>query len=391
MPPVGVEPWDWERTWLAWPGTTKLLTVSKEEKDGGKYHTINDALAVAKPWDAIHVLDAQTYEEALSFTDKSKHEGIRLEAPNGATLQMTANMKRLLTIRSVPHVQVSGFRWNCTGRGEQLGLRQFVHLSGDVSGVTLMQLRFMPGDLVQTIVCQDALAAPDGLPLCVRHCLVKGTGKCEGILVVGSLASKGTRGVQVADCQLDGMAGRGVAVIGLVRDVQVVGNRIGRSNQAGLQLENVYPDSAGILLANNTVVGCNCNVRVWEDPPYPEHTPGQVELANNLFADALETDIGLIQSKDLNAVVDPVPFLRLWRFRGNYRDLSGGAPSRVLPLAPEERRLTEADRESLSVDTIGHWRPKSQSDLGTKGVGGRDGSLPVYAGALPPEGVEAWN
>src|SRR5262249_32788771 len=85
LPPDGVEPWDWDRTWKARgaPGRHQLLTVSKK-KDGAAYQSIKDALKDAKPWATIRVLDAETYPESIILDDPIRHEGIALEAPKRA-------------------------------------------------------------------------------------------------------------------------------------------------------------------------------------------------------------------------------------------------------------------------------------------------------------------
>src|SRR6185436_19005458 len=62
LPPEGVEPWDWERTWRM-PKEAKLLTVSQRPDKGGKYRTIGEALKDATPWATLRILDAATYEE----------------------------------------------------------------------------------------------------------------------------------------------------------------------------------------------------------------------------------------------------------------------------------------------------------------------------------------
>src|SRR5262249_28079866 len=109
LPPEGVESWDWDRTWRM-PVDAKVLTVSKDAKDGGQYRTIGEALAAAKPWATIRVLDDAVYAEALVLRDRVKGEGITLESQRGATLAFPAPARIGLTILGVPHVRVRGFR-----------------------------------------------------------------------------------------------------------------------------------------------------------------------------------------------------------------------------------------------------------------------------------------
>jgi hypothetical protein len=57
-----------------------LLTVSKDIRAGGKYRTINEALAKVRPRQTIRVLDREVYQERISLKSPSRHEGITLEA-----------------------------------------------------------------------------------------------------------------------------------------------------------------------------------------------------------------------------------------------------------------------------------------------------------------------
>src|SRR5262249_1627632 len=110
VPPEGVAAWDWSRTWLAWP-PGKLLTVSKKVTDGGAYRTINAALAVAKPVSTVRLQDDAVYAEHIVLDDPKKHQGIALEAPQGATIQMSPQAPQVLAIKEVPYVRLSGFRF----------------------------------------------------------------------------------------------------------------------------------------------------------------------------------------------------------------------------------------------------------------------------------------
>src|SRR5262249_41833790 len=111
LPPEGVAPWNWDRTWRM-PRPALLLTVSQDANDGGKYRTINEALNAAKPWATMRVLDGATYEETIALTDAKKQEGLTLEAVKAATLNMGKGVRRLVTIRDVPHVQIASFRFS---------------------------------------------------------------------------------------------------------------------------------------------------------------------------------------------------------------------------------------------------------------------------------------
>src|SRR5262249_23663582 len=108
LPPKGVEPWDWERTWRM-PRDAKLLTVSKDPADRADFSTLGAALAAATPWTTIRVLDGATYAESLTLDQAARHEGICLQAVREATLLMPAAGPYAVGIRDVPHVRLEGF------------------------------------------------------------------------------------------------------------------------------------------------------------------------------------------------------------------------------------------------------------------------------------------
>src|SRR5581483_5285963 len=87
LPPEGEYPWDWDRTWRM-PPDAQLLTVSKDEGDGGKYRTINDALKDARPWATVRVLDDGAYREQLLLNRAGALTGVTLEAVRGAVLEV---------------------------------------------------------------------------------------------------------------------------------------------------------------------------------------------------------------------------------------------------------------------------------------------------------------
>src|SRR5262249_37587696 len=109
VPPEGVFPWDWDRTWRM-PKDAQLLLVSKDEKHGAEFRTINDALKAAKPWATIRVLDSETYNESLSIMDRTHHEGLTLESLRRATIPVSRAHSPGVSIRGTPRVTLRGFR-----------------------------------------------------------------------------------------------------------------------------------------------------------------------------------------------------------------------------------------------------------------------------------------
>ena len=102
MPPEGVEPWDWDKTWKALVGKRvadpEVITVSKHPADKARFGTINEALDQAKPGQTIRVLDDSTYEEWIEI--RPQHVRITLESTNNATLRTRPKADGTMTIQS---------------------------------------------------------------------------------------------------------------------------------------------------------------------------------------------------------------------------------------------------------------------------------------------------
>jgi serine/threonine protein kinase len=384
FPPEGVEPWDWDRTWRM-PRNAKLLTVSKDPKDGGKFRTINAALAKAEPWATIRVLGKATYEETLELDLPRRHEGIWLVAPELATIRLPRSQQVAVRIADVPGVQVSGFRLRDTDRPPSAAA-VFVSVSGKAAGTVLSGLDLEAVSLVRGVSLDNVEAAPDW-PAKVRRCRLKMNN--DGIVVAGLSAAGGTRGVRLTDNSILG-ATRGIFLTHTVADVFVAGNRFDNCSQAAIQLEDLEPASRGVIMANNTARKCAAGVRIWENRKARKHQPQQVEIAGNLLFGAQHGDvIYVIGNPGTLAPGDCDALAQTWRFRCNARDLAGSETSYILPLARDDKRLSRKDLDSL--DKLRELRPAKGSPLCTEGLGRIDPLFPIYIGAIPPEGVERWD
>src|SRR5262249_38740460 len=131
----------------------------------------------------------------------------------------------------------------------------------------------------------------------------------------------------------------------------------------------------------------------WDNEPYEEYARGQVELTNNIFLEATVADMCFVQETKQGdqRPGDGKALMSLWRCHHNHRDGSGTALSIFLPLALEDRKLNLAELVSRDPDKPDLIRPVLGSSLATQGAGTEDPSLPVYVGALPPEGVPHWD
>src|SRR5262249_36206877 len=136
LPPDGVEPWDWERTWRM-PAGAKLLTVSQRPEKNGNYRTIGAALKDAIPWATLRIVDAATYEEAITLDDPKRFEGVSIEAVAGATLRLPPGASQGIALKDVPHVRVAGLHFRA---GPARPGRAFLNVSGAAAGLTLTGL-----------------------------------------------------------------------------------------------------------------------------------------------------------------------------------------------------------------------------------------------------------
>jgi hypothetical protein len=389
LPPEGVDPWDWDRTWRM-PKDAQLLTVSKESSGGGKYRTVTDALKDAKPWATVRVLDNGQYEEVI-LIDRKEQEGVCLDAPRGAALVASPN-EPALTIAAVPNVQVRGLGVRGHARG-LLGT-PLILVRGAASGVVLDGLRLhepmTAGHELMGIVLQDTQAPPDQRPVIVRRCDIR-VGY-DGIHVAGrQRPGKGSTcvGVRIENNRVSGATARGIWVGGSVARVQLVGNAVWDCRQRGLQVEDLTPESRHILLANNTVRRCPFLLCAWQNEDAGPLAAGQVEVQNNLFVDATGSDIVIMRG--LNKPGDPHELARQWRLAHNGRDLTGVHAGVQAPLQGTDVRLEEPPFAKAGAEAPGQWRPAKDSPLADKGAGSLDASLPTYIGALPPEGIEPWD
>jgi len=87
-----------------------VLTVLQKPEDGGKYRTINEALAKVRPGQTIRIVDDGVYREVVQFNRMSDHEGITLEAPGGAILEPPGPVINLVTISNVRGVTLRDLR-----------------------------------------------------------------------------------------------------------------------------------------------------------------------------------------------------------------------------------------------------------------------------------------
>jgi hypothetical protein len=178
--------------------------------------------------------------------------------------------------------------------------------------------------------------------------------------------------------------------------LQIVGNRIVRSDVHGLQLNSLDGPPQNVLVANNTFLGCVGSLSVYgrgaqgltpDGARFPIHL---VLRPEGLDAKYLETgghpargDAG-----DGTIVTKAMGFGRNWWEASPKEEWAerGWIPK------PEgdvvKAHIDGVEREPRSPQFL---RPTRNSPLATQGAGVDDPPLSRYVGALPPEDVEPWD
>jgi eukaryotic-like serine/threonine-protein kinase len=351
------------------------LTVAKD--GSGQYTTIRAALEKVKPGQTIRVLDDAVYTEAVSIDNRGRMEGLTLESPRGATLMMPPGPTIGLLVFNVPGITVRGFRLR-TEKGPDF----LCTVGGRSPGATLEALDFRveKSSCIGVSVEQLNLVKGDA-PVTVRNCVFGGL--YRGIRVSGAsnagAAAPSRRVVlrdnDVSDCVI------GIWMAGLVSDVHVVGNRMWNCSSASIQIEDLYRGSSGLLIANNSIQSQASGIQIQDMTQSVE----PVAIVNNLILAEAGTDLEYL-GKD-RKYVSALQLNHNWRELRSLDDKTPEEEDRI-PLAPQDVRRKEiAGIARDPKDASKFLRPAKDSPLASGGAGG---DLPVYVGAVPPEGVEPW-
>lgn len=386
VPPAGVEPWDWRKTWES-RHPKMLFTVSKDPQHNADCETIGEALKKARPKSTIRVLDAGAYEESIIIDNPAQHAGITLESTARAVLKRPKAAARLLLLGGVAGVNIKGFR--LVGDLEAGARTPLIMVTADCAGSVLEDLELRAGEGGTGIMVREVSLMPEDKPFIIRDCRFEGG--YNGIALSGTDSPTGApcRGVAIRNNRIADAKGTGILMMGAFGSTHLTGNIMRNCRIVGIELVDLVATSRGIVLANNAIFDCECNVRIWDNPPHDEVESGQVELRNNLIFDAGVCDIGYLVAQGTSGEVSRArgaDLARLWHFGQNRRDLSGTAA--YVPLAETDQKLEKLDLLSRDPTDANFLRPKPGSSLATGGAG-KD--LPPYIGPVAPEGATPWD
>jgi serine/threonine protein kinase len=389
VPPAGAEAWDWTKTWESrHPG--RILTVSQDPADGGRFRTLGEALRAVMPGMTIRLRDGATYEETLRLENRTGQANLTIEGPRGAVLTSVEDTAALAMIVGVPGVTLRGLTLRAKGKKQTQ-----VAVVGAAPGLLLAGLRLdatNAGDC-DGIIFYGSNIRDNQPPAMVRDCEIRGGQvgiALRGATVLGSPTP--CRRILVADNVIHRPTAAGLYGIGQLQSLLLVGNQIvgDPSLMAGLQVQELA-GSKDLLIANNTIVNCGPALCVWDTDVHGD----RIEVAANLILTQSKGKPDLLFVKGSRA--DPKPtgagnaeaLAQRWKLHRNWREASdfGSEPGWLAPGSHDELHGTidVLSRESGEPDFL---RPAADSPLAAGGAGG---DLPPYVGAVPPTGLKSWD
>jgi hypothetical protein len=147
---------------------------------------------------------------------------------------------------------------------------------------------------------------------------------------------------------------------------------------------------------NNTCLDCSLAFRVWDETI----RGAGVACRNNLVLNASYPDSVWMDSGGkpdrARGMGDGKQITERWTFSHNWREVS--PPSKPpekgdgwIPPGPKDVRKERIEGIARDPQSPRFMRPTRDAVLSDEGAGREDPSLPIYVGALPPEGVAAWD
>jgi hypothetical protein len=377
------------------PAVADVLTVAQDGT--GQFRSLGEALAAVKPGMNVRVLDDATYVEAVMLALPSRYAGITLEAPRGATLAAPPRVRYLFFIGNVPQVTLRGFRLRA-------GAETFAHagIVGRSPGVRLEGLRIGPNAPPRCygVNVEDLQLADGEAPVVIDRCSFRCGEGAAAIRIYGAAGNDYHKPlpcsrVRVCGNHIEGGTG-GIGLMGCVKQVQVVGNRLAGVGGPGIQLDNLLPGTQDLLIANNTFLECLYPVRWWDQAVRGRN----LELRNNLVLGSQGMDLGFVDSGG-----DPVTprgagdgreVPRVWQCSHNWREVRPPTGAEFwakawVPPGPTDVCRPHIDVLSRAPSEADFLRPARDSPLAQGGAGKDDPALPRYVGAVPPAGAEPWD
>jgi serine/threonine protein kinase len=367
-------------------GEPGVLTVSQTGL--AQFKSIRDALSQVKSGETIRVMDAATYSESVMVRGP-QFDGITLEAVNGAVLK-TPILEEIVAVHDVRDFTLRGFHLHIDASPTA---RQWCcQVWGRSPGCVLEDLEFLgDGNTLHTGIGIEELDVQLGeKPVVVRNCEFHSF--FTGLGVAGRLDAYEpvlSRGILVADNRFFNTI-QPVRLTGLVRDMAIVGNTIDTAQLSGVQIQHAVEETSNVLIANNTFIRCESSIRLWESTPIGR----EIALVNNLALQRSDSDWNFLVAEDNDTATgygDGSTVLDVYHLGQNWREDDPESQHADGWIPPSDTDVRQSTIEVLSRDANSpdYLRPAAHSPLATAGAG--YGALPAYVGAVPPEGVAAWD
>jgi hypothetical protein len=283
-----------------------------------------------------------------------------------------------------------------------------VFVTGSSPGTVLENLDFVGSENVDCIEINALPLSVQDAPLRIQKCTLRNRSGA-GIYVIARKNSppwnepRLCANVVICNNDFIEVAKEAVALIGAVQRNLVVGNRIVHCG-SGIELIDFLPEAENVVVANNTVfAGLNTALGVWDEKKAALRCKN-IRFQNNLVlspnrnADLVFYDHQWGVHNGGEQPGDTAELLKAWRFSHNWREISepksGEANAKFwIPAGPKDmlkKPIEVLSREPADADFL---RPPKHSTLAEVGAGLSDKALPLpsYVGAVPPEGVEAWD
>ena len=377
VPPEGVEPWDWDKTWKAMVDDPRVPTVLKRPADKARFNTIAAALDAAEEGMTVRVLDDAVYEEFLWIT--TRHGGVTLEAAGNATVRGLPEKSDVVDMRNVPRFTLRGLHFT--------GKNHLIHIEGHCPGTVLDRLNVTGNEHSDLIDLYANAAGTKDAPIVIQNCVFR-----EGKTAVNIEASVRDdwdrpwpcghvviRNNTITRCE------HGISCRGAFHQILVAGNCILETEYGAVDLEDPLRGTADVFIVNNTLFrNRNRGVGIWD-----EHEKGKVFLEckdirfqNNLVLEhehAVDECL-LDHRRTVHEPFKPgdVKSLLLspeWHFSHNWHELV--PPHRDSPLVAQWIPPGVEDHMQVPIEVLSRnpgnpnfLRPAKDSPLAWSGAGG---------------------
>ncbi len=266
------------------PPAKRMALVTVAQSGPADFKTIGEALRHIERGGELKILDDKQYVESLRLDDAHQFSGIRIVAPQGATIRSNVSGP-VIAIQAVPRVQIEGLKivaWQS----------QFaIEVQGESPGVKLVDLQIERVDNPDGkttsnagVVLRKSAAGSIEEPILLHHLVLQASN--VGIVIGNSTSGEApVRHIVVEECVVHGLNRETSTLLALIRnaeDIQVQRN-IFTEGSMGLSIlgtDELCPVRCRV--SQNTWLSVK-NWVGWTGFVPPEHS---IRLSDNLIVDS---------------------------------------------------------------------------------------------------------